>query len=149
MLNKEKRKYVYMDILKNDQGFTLIHYLFLLSILTISFPFVSYLLQAVPYPSNKDELSIQTFIYFIRDDAIRSTNYQLKDNEITLYLPNGDKATISKYNHVIRRQVNGEGHEIYVMNIQDLSFKPTTHGFRIRITSMQGEIYEKSFSVYK
>ncbi|MGM8213493.1 competence type IV pilus minor pilin ComGF [Virgibacillus sp. W0430] len=140
---------MYTGIQKNELGFTLIHYLFLLTILTISLPLLSSLLQSMPDDSTTDELSIRAFTHFIRDDVIRAIDFEVNSDVLTLYLYDGKRATVSKYNNVVRRQVNGEGHEVYLIGVKDISFVPHSEGFYMQVVSEQGDKYEKSIQFYQ
>ncbi|MGM8365124.1 competence type IV pilus minor pilin ComGF [Virgibacillus sp. W0181] len=138
-----------MGMMTTERGFTLVHYLLLLTMIAVSLPLMSYLIKSVHYPIPKEEMAMQTFVNFVRDDIIRASTYHIQDDELTLELHNGKEATISQYKNTIRRRVDLEGHEIYLMNVENLSFSPVPKGFRIRVTSIQGETYEKSITFYK
>ncbi|MEC5422262.1 ComGF family competence protein [Virgibacillus sp. C22-A2] len=143
------KKYVYTPFYQNNRGFTFISTLLLIIILALTLPFAGYLLKASSYTVNPDEISIQLFFQFLRNDMINATDYQVSSSSLSLNLDNGNTATIGSYNNQIRRQVNGLGHEVYLQNVKEWNLIPLSYGFHATITSLEGEIYEKTIVFYK
>lgn len=132
----------------NDKGFTFLSALLTITILFITLPFTTYLVKGINFTSNYEELSLQQFYYFLRDDVIKSTELIVEPTKVTLQNYDGSLVTIEKYQNLIRRQIDGQGHEIYLRNIQEALFTNTSNGFRVSITSTQGEQYEKTIIFY-
>ncbi len=111
---------------------------------------MSTLIQASKIPSYEQELAVQQFFSFLQDDVKNATSYRLKESGsvIKLDLIDGFVTTIEKYDNLIRRRVNGAGHEIYLRNIKKLQFAPAEHGFTIIVILGEGEIYEKNIIWY-
>lgn len=149
MLKRKSNKSAYMAIRKNENGFTFLSVLAAIVILFMTLPFTAYLLKGVDFTSNYDELSMQQFYYFLRDDVIKSTGFTVEPAKITLKHYNGTTITIEQYENLIRRQVSGEGHEIYLRNVKKVEFIPSPYGFRVHITSIQGEQFEKTITFYQ
>jgi len=131
-----------------EKGFTFITMMIILALLGIMLPFLGYLLESVQFTSNYDALSIQMFFQFLRDEVIRSEDFQIKAD--TLYLEqNNDTTTIEHYENLVRRQVNGVGHEVYLMDVLDISFSQLPYGFRTTVTTLEGEQYDKTMVFYE
>lgn len=138
--------------LLDNRGFSLISHLLMLTLILITFPFISYMLQSIETPSAKEELSVHQFFQFIRDDVIRSLHAVATHDKLVLSIPselNEQTIIYEQYGNLIRRQVNGQGFEVYVRNIAELYFQPLEFGFKIIITTSSGEQYEKTISFYK
>lgn len=141
-----------MAFRKNEHGFTFISMLLVLTVISISLPFLAYLTKSANYSTNYDELATNQFFQFLRDDVINATNYRVDPsapNILILDLDDGTTATIGQYKDLIRRQVDGVGHEIYLRDIKGLAFSTHSYGIRSSITTLQGEYYEKKIIFYK
>ena len=145
----ERKKYVCMESRHREQGFTFITVLLTITILSITLPFLSYMIQAADSESNYEEASVQQFFQFVRNEVIQSTSFQVKDKK--LYLNQKYKhisATLELYGSFVRRQINGQGHEIYLRDVKDVSFTPLPFGFHISVTMLSGDKYEKTIVHY-
>ena len=149
MQGKKKNPFACMDIYQNEEGFTFITYFLALSLIAITIPFFSYILNMLNEPSTYSTQTIHTFSHFSREEVIRAEHYEISNNQLSLFLHDGSTATYHQYNNAIRRQVNGEGHEIYVMDVNDLRFIPLPYGFKMHITTKQGELHEKTIVFYE
>ncbi|WP_092492574.1 competence type IV pilus minor pilin ComGF [Virgibacillus salinus] len=149
MLKIKLIKFACMDILQNEKGFSFLSVILTSTILFIIIPFTGYLLNGVNFTSNYEELSVQQFYYFLRDDVIKSTDIKVEPTKIILNQHDGSVVTIEKYQDLIRRQVNSEGHEIYLRHVQNINYKSTAYGFHASITSTKGENFEKTIIFYR
>lgn len=137
-----------MDIAKNDQGFVFITMLFTITIFFMTMPLVSSVLKAANDTSHYDEISVLQFFYFLRDDMIKATDYAVTPSMVKLSI--GDTVvTFEKYGTLIRRQVDGQGHEIYLRKVKEFSLIPLPYGFHAVIKSLNGETYEKTIALYQ
>jgi competence protein ComGF len=136
---------------KGEKGFTFIHLLAAITILSISLPFLAYLLNAASYNNNYNEISVQQFFQYLRNEVIQAAGYQIRPHPTALYLDleNGSTAKIEQYGNVIRRQVSGTGHEVYLRDVSQIKFRDIDYGFSLSITTSEGEQYEKSFVFYE
>lgn len=150
MLNKKKKKHAYSGTLSNQKGFTLLSILLAISILFITIPFLEYVTKSLDYTTNYTDLSFYQLFHFMRDDIIRSTDYTIGDQVISLHSLAGTMVTYEKYQDIIRRRVNGEGHEVFIQkNIEDLTFEKISYGVKAIITTTDGAVYEKKFTIYQ
>jgi competence protein ComGF len=140
-----------MVFLKREKGFTFLQLLIAITFLSVSLPFLGYLLNAAAYHNNYNEISVQQFFQYIRNDVIHSTGYQISSNppQIILELEDGKTAMIEPYQDLIRRHVDGRGHEVYLRDVKEIQLDNLDYGFRLQITTSKGEEYEKSFVFYE
>lgn len=151
MQKKEKKTFVFMAFQPNEKGFTFIATLVMLTILSLSLPFLSYTLKLTVPNTSYDELSVQEFYKFIRDELIKSTSYSISEDELHLVQRenrNEKVAIISLKGKNIRRQVDGQGHEVFLRDIKYIEFKETQFGIEIIMEDLNGEVYKKSFVFY-
>ncbi|OZU89979.1 hypothetical protein CIL03_02260 [Virgibacillus indicus] len=152
MLKKSKKPIVYMACRKDEAGFTFLSMLLVIGLLAVSLPFIAYLIKSAGFHSNYEELTAQQFFKFLRDETMSAVDYNVSSNTLYLTLNSGKIATIEKYEEEriqARRQVDGKGHEIYLMDIMDLKFKKVPYGFRTTVITKQGVPYEKTIIFYQ
>lgn len=147
MLKRNKKKSVYMDPLQNETGFTFLTLLVTLTIFCVTIPFAAYLLQSVDHSTYQEEIAVQLSFQFLRDDLLEATDYGVTKDKITLTRSEDEKVTIEQYENQIRRRVRG-GNEIYLRDVQNVSFKKQPYGIHASITTEQGETYEKTIINY-
>ena len=137
-----------MAFLRNQRGFTLISMLMTLIIIFMSLPLLVHVLKLTAFSTNYDEISMQQFFFFLRDEVIMATDYQVEENKLTLVSPDGGKTTFEKYQDVVVRRIDGKGHEVFVRNIDEIIFRLQSYGIKTTITSLQGGHYEKTIFFY-
>lgn len=143
-----KKVFVYSHYLKNEQGFNFISLLTMITIIFLTLPFLSYALQTVKTTNNYGELAVYEFFRFIRDEMLQSHDYYIRDHTLYLLQEDNETITISKYDSLIRRQVNGRGHEIYLRGVDSFNLKEEPLGIKLIITTEEGATYEKFFTFY-
>jgi len=138
-----------MALRKNEGGFTLLSSLMAIMIIGLILPLIANLYQTTAtLPTYTEEISIQQFFQFLRDDLSEGVSYQVKKDELQITLYDGTLVTIEKYNDLIRRQVNRKGHEIYLRDIENVFFKKIPYGISASIISSKGVKYEKHIVFY-
>lgn len=78
----------------------------------------------IPYmkpPSSYHSFQVYQFFGSLEKEIQTSQYVHIDDNTLSLTALNGDIITITQYQHVIRRQVNGRGHEILLREVADFS----------------------------
>lgn len=146
MSETQLKKHAYMAIVKNEKGVTMISMLIAITIIFISLPFLAYLLSSLSYSSHQELISVNQFFLFLRDELVESSQIKVANSSSIIYeLENGNEVTFSKYNDLIRRQVDRKGHEIYLREVKALQFTEHPHGIVIKVTTNRGEVYEKTF----
>src|SRR5699024_9530170 len=150
MLKKGKKNYAYMAYTKNEQGFTFFSMLVTITILFTTLPLLGFLLKSVIYSSIYDVVAVHQFFHFLQNDVTDSIGYDVRDDMITLHVPCVEAAiaSIGQYKQLVRRQVDGKVHEIYLRDIKDFTITSLAYGFHVSILSLQGEHYEKTIVFY-
>ncbi|WP_051681519.1 ComGF family competence protein [Virgibacillus alimentarius] len=151
MLKKEMKKYVYMGFWKNERGFTFLSMLFTITVLLITIPLLAYIISSANYSSNHNEIAVHQFFHFLQNDVIHAASCHVSNNTVELVLEEDEEfviASIEMYKDLIRRQVDGKGHEIYLRDIREFNLKSLPYGFKVTIVDLQGERYEKTISFY-
>lgn len=149
MLGKKAKQFVYTVLDKREDAFTLLSMLMIITILFTMLPLLAYLINSIAYTSSYDELSIQQFFNFLRDELMLATDYSISKNKIVLDDLEGKKVSFERYNNVILRRVDGLGHDIYLRDVQAIDFTDISYGVQVEITSLRGETYEKSIIYYE
>src|SRR5699024_8171544 len=113
MLKKGKKNYAYMAYRKNEQGFTFFSMLVTITILFTTLTLVVLLIKPINYSSTYDDLAVHQFLHFLQNDVTDSIGYDVRDDMITLHVPGEEEAiaSIGQYKQLVRRQVDGKGHE--------------------------------------
>ncbi|WP_026906689.1 ComGF family competence protein [Paucisalibacillus globulus] len=132
----------------SEQGFTFSSLLFTLTVLMICIPLHGAIFKTLKENSYYDEISIQQVFHFIQQEVVKSKGYRIDHDKIILIMNSDEIVTIGKYGSLIRRQVDGQGHEIYLRDIQDFQVQLLEYGFKIYIRSPKGEEYEKTITFY-
>ncbi|MBP2078201.1 competence type IV pilus minor pilin ComGF [Oceanobacillus polygoni] len=141
--------FAFTDYQHPEKGFTFVTVLLMITILSISLPLLGYMIQSVNSKSNYSEISVQQFFQFVRDDIIDATNIQVTTGKLYLIKPHEQiTASLELYGSLIRRQVNGKGHEIYLRDVEGITFTPLPYGVQVTVITTSGEKYEKKFAKY-
>src|SRR5690625_2054896 len=149
MLEEKVKQFVYTVTDKSESALTLLSMLITVTFLIVTLPFLAYFIHTVTYTDHVDELCIQQFYIFLRDEFILATNHSVSKNKVTFYDLEGRKVSFEKYNNIILRKVDGQGHDIYLRDIQDVNFTDISYGVQVKITSLKGETYEKAIMYFK
>ncbi|ALX48075.1 competence type IV pilus minor pilin ComGF [Lentibacillus amyloliquefaciens] len=147
MLKTKLNNSVYTAIRPNEKGVTFISVLFMISIIFTTIPFTVYLVKAVDVTSNYDALSVQQFFFYMRDEVISASDLTIETSKLTLEQPDGSTATLEKSDDRIVRRLNN-GFEIYLRDVQDVTFTSSSYGVHASITTINGDQYEKSIVYY-
>jgi competence protein ComGF len=134
-------------------GFTLLETIFCFAISLIllgSFPLLLSVIET--------ESSYDTFTQAEWDTFIAQTSIELREaEEVSIYksllqLSPSDQNIVvqyEKYGHLVRRRVNGLGHEITLRNIHSLSFSAHSPKIiTIAVESLNGKVYEAVIPLY-
>lgn len=148
MREKKEKHFVYTVISKSEQGFTLLSMLAMLTILFTVLPLLAYITKSVTYDSLYDEASIQQFYQFLRDEMLLATDYSVGKNKLTLDTSDRKKISFTRYKQQILRQVDRQGHDIYLRDIEEIVFKELPYGIQVEIISLEGKQYEKTIVFY-
>lgn len=141
-----------MALLKNEKGITMISLLIAFGFLIISLPLLVQTLKYIQYESLEEKLSVEHFFIFVRNDLIKSKDYNVKDNALHHTIEykayKWDEATLAQRNHQIVRRLRG-GHEIYLTDVQSFEVKRIQHGIELIVTMNGGGVYTKKIRFYE
>jgi len=149
-----------MVLLKNKKGFTLISMLVAISALAMALPLLGYMLNSFKSGHYYEEMDIQNFFIFIRNEMAIADYVQIDNGRIVYeYMPEEDTdededeedveiVTIEQYNDLIRRRVKNKGHDIYLRNVNSVYFEKLPYGLKVSVYGTGGEFHEKHFSLY-
>lgn len=104
-------------------------------LLTVQITILSTILisMLIPYmkpPSSYHSFQVYQFLGLLEKEIQTSQHVDIDDDSLSLTSLTGDIITISKYQHTIRRQVNGRGHEIL---LRDVAAFTVTKGEQLKI----------------
>jgi len=141
MLNNKTNNIVCMDT-KSNKGYTLISVLLTLFIIMISLPFVGYLLKNSSTTKQYEDIAVQQFFIFLRNEIIYATDVYIEDNILFLRTKDDELAKMELYKNLIRRQVKG-GHEVYLRDVADFKLESLPFGGKVTVITDTGGMYEK------
>ncbi|WP_167751331.1 ComGF family competence protein [Lentibacillus salicampi] len=139
---------VYTGIRKNEKGLTFISVFLAVSIIFLTIPFTAYLIRTVDFSSNYDQLAVQQFYFFLRDEVIQASEVNVASSKITLLQPDESRISFEQYKNLIIRQFDGEGFEVYLRDVEDVQFSSSSYGLRVSITTINGDQFEKNIVFY-
>ena len=133
-----------MDSEKDQNGFTLLEVLISFSIVLIIISFLTPFLQIIG--ENKSVgLNKYEWEVFKQQAAIEvraASEMTISLNSLTLTGLAGEKISYERYQDIIRRRVNGTGHEIMVQRIASVKYEPIVNGVLISIVDHTGQTFQ-------
>jgi competence protein ComGF len=78
-----------------------------------------------------------------------ATNITTNKSEITFINKQGQFVRISQYQNLIRRQVDGTGHEIFLLKVKSVEFQQDLSGVQLVVKSIAGKDYRHTFRTFK
>lgn len=144
-----KKKYVYTEWRNDERGVTYISLLFGLLVISLFVPIIQILWTHFTVEPLKDDIKIQQFYILLRNEMLQAKSVTHDERVIYLQLETDELATISQYKDVIRRQVDGKGHEIYLRNVANFKLIPHNYGVNVQVESSEGNKYEKTIAFYE
>ena len=111
---------------RNTKGFTLIEVMFSLSVLVVIASLMPILFLSLHGANERLEESVAAewdlFLMQFRKEVEKHDIEKIDQQKLTLKSKEGDTILFSSYGSLLRRQVNGMGHEVYLTSIQSISF---------------------------
>ncbi|OKL38097.1 hypothetical protein BLL40_01345 [Domibacillus mangrovi] len=139
------KRFVY----QNDRGYTLAEALIALTVFmtcAASFPLMydaTYRILDASKSEKNTEWEI--FIIQLRNELQKSSNWNVMDGKLNYELE-GSTTSISQYEDKLRRQINGQGHEVMLQNVKKAAFALKGGKLYIHVTFQDGE--EEGTSLY-
>lgn len=134
---------------KND-GFTLIETMIALSLLLVIVSFSPLFIKAIS-PPKASGLSLEELesFYTALGTAVREAKkVEVQGEKLMLISESGQSVSFSIYQNRVRKQINGQGYEIWLFSVK--RFTPALFGnsVSITITDTASKVYERAFIRY-
>ncbi|MFD1363065.1 competence type IV pilus minor pilin ComGF [Lentibacillus salinarum] len=133
----------------NENGFSFISVLFMISIIFMTIPFTTYLTTTMAFTSSYDQLSVNQFFYFLRDEVLGAADLSIEPATLTLRQPDGTATTVEQHGDLVIRRVDDTGFEVFLRQVEDVQFRPAPHGIHVSITTLNGDQFEKTIIFYE
>lgn len=135
-----------MAFKNHESGFTFVSMLLTLVIILVTLPLIIFLLSEIKNEQKEEHISAHQFFIFLHHDTLLANKVYVNDNILHFELNASETAVVEHYRDVIRRRVDGKGHEIYIREIQEFTLTPLDYGFQVKIMMNNGEEYEKTIA---
>lgn len=142
-------KDAYPLLKKSEVGMTVIEMLLTMSVLLV----IASMLPTVFYVWKKDDSEkiiyeeVVLFFILLQKDGRKFNHIWTNDEKNILYFSNGNGSDViqyEKYNDIIRRRVNGKGHEVFLQGVRDFHVEVNSLRVFIRLKGIDGTVYEKN-----
>jgi competence protein ComGF len=139
-------------MMRNNRGFTLVEMLVTLSGFLLIVSLLPLLLNIDWMKVNQSErfqrLEWQLFIQQVTSEIREAKEIEVNNQTLYLYKFTGEKVSFEKYGYLIRRRVNGQGHEILLQYISDVQYQLEVNGIRIKVMTERGKDYETFITTF-
>lgn len=126
---------------KKSNGFTFIESLFalIITIILLSFyPLVHQLFSRITLQTNLDQtVEWELFLQQARYDFRFSKKIALENNQLSLKQADGKIIEYNLYKQLLRKQINGKGHEPLLTNIKKVDFHIQSNYLLVTVTTLQ------------
>ncbi|SDD53713.1 competence protein ComGF [Terribacillus halophilus] len=129
--------------ISSNKGFTLLEVLIALSILILILSSIPPLLGTMTQNTETESLSIRQALHFISMEVHKGNVVSIEENKLFIEDQQGRLAVFEQYKDMIRRRVNGKGHEIYLHHIENLEFHLDGSIITAIVRGKEGRLYEK------
>lgn len=140
-MHHNERGYTILNLL-----FTFLIYIFIISTVTIIFHF---LVSHSQHPKDLKPFEWELFVIQLHREIKESSNLIVNEENISYLNKHGQNISVNKYKNVIRRQVEGLGHEIMLIKVKDVTIQQKGAGFELSVMSEAGKHYSHIFHSYK
>lgn len=128
--------------MRNEMGFTLLEailaLLLTMTILSISVPLFS-LFKAEDYYT---ENSTSQLYAIIQEELNQSRSFAVSSDKLSFIDQHHRHVVIEHYESILRRRVDGTGHEIMIQEIKDIEFNRKEHSIQIKVEMITDETYQ-------
>lgn len=150
MLNKDLKIFAITDWWKSEEGYSLLIGMLALTIIVISLPILLYGINKLRIEPINEGVSVLQFFIILRNETLLSEGIFSDQNRLYYRLETGETAKIEYYPpHLIRRQVEGRGHEVYLRNVKSFKTEELAAGVKITVITQKGDMYEKVIGYYE
>ena len=138
-------------MLRKDSGFTMIEMLLSLVIFMMLSILVTQMFITVRENfGKKNQLHPKEWEIFtiqLKNEIRNSNEQSVIDNKLYL-MSSGNIVTIEQYKNIVRRQVEGMGHEFMLQNIADFQVEQDGTDIIIQVMDNEGQLYNRKFHPY-
>lgn len=97
-------------------------------------------------PPNPQLEETSLFFSMLGKEIREGKSVEMNNNSLYVTLTNGNVLSFSRYHSLVRKQVNGLGHEVWVQNISEMVLKKHSDVlFAVKLIDTQGNEYERYF----
>lgn len=136
-----ERGYTFLNLF-----FTFLIYSFIISTITIVFHF---LVSHSQHPDDLKPYEWELFVIQLHREIKESSSVTVNETNISFINKQGQNVSINKYNNLIRRQIEGKGHEIMLLKVISVTFQKVDSGIELSVVSEAGKNYSHIFRSYK
>lgn len=136
-----ERGYTFLNLF-----FTFLIYSFIISTITIVFHF---LVSHSQHPDDLKPYEWELFVIQLHREIKESSTITVNETNISFINKQGQNVSINKYNNLIRRQIEGKGHEIMLLKVISVTFQKVDSGIELSVVSEAGKNYSHIFRSYK
>lgn len=130
----------------NEKGITLVEVIFSFSIFLLIVSFIPFLMKVIAI-EQEESIEVELFFQQVSPEIRSARNLNAIDSKLFIKLSPSTEVIYEQYQNMIRRKVNGLGHEVLLQNIHSVYFKNENHGVTITVTNKTGEIYSRRLSM--
>lgn len=138
-------------ILRKDSGFTMVEMLISLVIFMMLTILVAQIFVNVRVDfGKKNQLHAKEWEIFtlqLKNEIRTSKDQSVLDHKLYL-MTSGNIVTIEQYKNIVRRQVDGRGHEIMLQNVADFQVKQDGSVVIVQVIDYEGILYTRRFHPY-
>jgi competence protein ComGF len=148
-----KKKKQFAFLYQNERGYTLLNLLlslFIYSIIISSLTTIlHFLLSDSQHQNDLKPFEWELFIIQLHREMKEAENITVTESALSYTNKQGQLVNINRYQNLIRRQIGGQGHEIFLLKVQSVSFTQEGSGVRIHAVSEAGKDYSHMFRTFK
>ena len=132
---------------KSESGYTLLEVIIALGVmlmLTSLIPLLLIPIQKAPTFSQLEDTIL--FFSMLGKEIREASSIEIRNNQLFIAEDDGNVTSFSKYHSLIRKQINGLGHEVWLQNIRSLEVKSLSEDFiEVEIKDSFDRQYDRVF----
>lgn len=131
----------------SQKGYSLMEAFIALSVLLMLTSLIPLLFIPIQkHPPNPQLEETSLFFSMLGKEIREGKSIEVNNNSLYITLTNGNVLSFSRYHSLIRKQVNGLGHEVWVQNISEMVLKKHSDVLlAVKLIDTQGNEYERFF----
>nr|WP_255552632.1 ComGF family competence protein [Fictibacillus sp. 7GRE50] len=138
---------VHYEITADKNGYTLVESIIALGVLIVTTLVISLLLTHLQkHPQSVQSEETALFFSMIGKEIREAATVEVKNNALFITLSTGEVISFTRYHSLIRKQVNGLGHEVWVQNIQEMKVEEINGSFiNVTLNDKEGNQVRRGF----